>query len=169
MSGTTMPSNRVRLAILAAAVALVLTLINVQITQKERLLRDGTPVLLRLAPVDPRSLMQGDYMSLRYAMARPVAAAAGTEGLSNGTVVIELDEQSRARFVDLYRGQDLGERQYLLEFRKRGDTVRLASDAFFFEEGRGNYFAAARFGELRVGANGDAILVGLRDADARPL
>ncbi len=27
-------------------------------------------VLLRLAPVDPRSLMQGDYMRLNYELAR---------------------------------------------------------------------------------------------------
>ncbi|KIG15596.1 putative membrane protein [Enhygromyxa salina] len=34
--------------------------------QKERVLSTGQTVLLPLAPVDPRSLMQGDYMILRY-------------------------------------------------------------------------------------------------------
>ncbi|MFX7329222.1 GDYXXLXY domain-containing protein, partial [Acinetobacter baumannii] len=34
--------------------------------QKEMLLKEGQLVLLPLAPVDPRSLMQGDYMALRY-------------------------------------------------------------------------------------------------------
>src|SRR5690606_19512775 len=34
----------------------------------ERTLRDGQLVLLELAPVDPRSLMQGDYMALRFAV-----------------------------------------------------------------------------------------------------
>ncbi|XOT97907.1 GDYXXLXY domain-containing protein, partial [Alcaligenes pakistanensis] len=30
----------------------------------------GQTVLLELAPVDPRSLMQGDYMSLNFALSQ---------------------------------------------------------------------------------------------------
>jgi uncharacterized membrane-anchored protein len=41
--------------------------------------------------------------------------------------------------------------------------VRLASDAFFFEEGQGQTYQRARFGELRVADDGSAVLVGLRD------
>ena len=44
------------------------------VLQKERLLRQGRPVLLELAPRDPRSLMQGDYMDLDYALARTLQA-----------------------------------------------------------------------------------------------
>ena len=45
---------------------LLLGYLNWSIYQKEQTLRDGQLVLFELAPVDPRSLMQGDYMSLRY-------------------------------------------------------------------------------------------------------
>ena len=34
--------------------------VNVTILSRERLIDDGTIVLLELAPVDPRSMMQGD-------------------------------------------------------------------------------------------------------------
>ena len=44
---------------------LLLGYLNWSIYQKEQTLRDGQLVLFELAPVDPRSLMQGDYMSLR--------------------------------------------------------------------------------------------------------
>jgi uncharacterized membrane-anchored protein len=45
---------------------LVLAVCNGLIWQKEKVLRDGKVMLLRLAPRDPRSLMQGDYMVLNY-------------------------------------------------------------------------------------------------------
>lgn len=155
--------------VLVAMTVVILALVNVEIVGKERILRDGTTVLLRLAPVDPRSLLQGDYMALRYAMAREVASAARAAGVSDGRIVIELGENREARFVALYDGQALQASQALLRFRKRGDAVRLASDAYFFEEGQGQTWRNARFGELRVDADGDAVLVGLRDEAATPI
>ena len=55
-----------RKALLLITTVIVLAGVNVQIAQKERLLQQGVTMLLRLAPVDPRSLIQGDYMDLRY-------------------------------------------------------------------------------------------------------
>src|SRR3546814_7520410 len=49
--------------------SLVLGAVNLQVLQKQRVLDDGRTVLLALRPVDPRSLIQGDYMVLRYAEA----------------------------------------------------------------------------------------------------
>ena len=57
---------RRHLAVLLGLV--ILLLVNRAIWDKEQQLRDGRVVLLALAPVDPRSLMQGDYMRLRYAV-----------------------------------------------------------------------------------------------------
>lgn len=100
-------------------------------------MREGDTLLLRLAPRDPRSLLQGDYMALRYAMAAEVSHAA--------------------------------EAQHLLRFRKRGDSVRLASDAYFFQEGESERHENARYGELRVSDDGDAVLAGLLDRDLHRL
>ena len=140
----------------------IIGFVNLQVAGKERILREGRIVLLQLAPVDPRSLLQGDYMALRYEMAGEVAGAASAAGVSDGTIVIELDANGVARFVALDQGQKLGPDQQRLVFRKRGETVRLASDAFFFQEGHGERYADARYGMLRVARDGSAVLVGLR-------
>ncbi len=155
--------------VLIAMTVVIVCFVNLQIVGKERILRDGTTVLLRLAPVDPRSLLQGDYMALRYAMASEVSSAARAAGVADGRIVIELGENDEAQFVALYDGQQLAANQHLLRFRKRGDAVRLASDAWFFEEGQGETWRVARFGELRVDDDGDAVLVGLRDEGASPI
>ncbi len=157
--------GRTRTIVLAVTVATVLLVINVEIVSKEQIVRNGKTVLLRIAPRDPRSLLQGDYMALRYTMAGVVAGEAAKFEMNDGIAVIELGELNEARFVSLYKDQQLQDRQHLLRYRKRGDSVRLASDAYFFEEGSGKEYSGAKFGEIRINTNGDAVLIGLRDAE----
>lgn len=157
--------ERFRSIVLGGMVVVILGLANLQIAGKEQIIREGTTMLLRLAPVDPRSLLQGDYMALRYAMTNTVARAAEAAEVSDGVAIVQLGEMGEATFVDVFEGQQLMPDQALLRFRKRGDSVRLASDAFFFEEGQFGTYRGARFGELRVSDNGDAVLTGLRDND----
>ena len=60
-----------------AVIALVLILagVNWSIYQKEQHLATGAVVYLKLRPVDPRSLMQGDYMRLGFELADKISAA----------------------------------------------------------------------------------------------
>jgi uncharacterized membrane-anchored protein len=156
-------TERIRLLVMLAMTVIILIAVNNQIVDKEMIVRHGTTVLLRLAPADPRSLIQGDYMSLRYAMTNDVARAAEAAGVDDGVAVFEPGKLDEANFVAVYAGQKLADDQFLLRFRKRGESVRIASDAFFFEEGQADLYSGARFGELRVADDGDAVLTGLRD------
>ena len=156
-------SNNTRNIVLAVTVIIILGVINVEIMKKEAIVANGATVLLRIAPRDPRSLLQGDYMALRYAMAVTVAGKAKDARLTDGLVVIELAESEEVSFVAIYNGQPLTDTQQLLKFRRRGESVRLASDAFFFEEGQWETYQRARFGELKVSDDGEAVLVGLRN------
>lgn len=162
-------SSGSRNVVLAITTLVILGLVNSQIASKEKVLSDGHVVLLRLAPQDPRSLLQGDYMALRYQMAGEVADAARQAQLSNGIAVIRVDEDGVATFDVLYDGRQLASGQLKLRFRKRGDAVRLASDAYFFEEGDWQTFEAAVYGELAVDESGDAVLTGLRNGDLERL
>lgn len=57
-----------------------------------------------------------------------------------------------------------------MRVRVRGwEGVRIASNAWFFAEGEAERWQPARYGELRVGAEGTALLTGLRDAQRKPL
>ena len=88
--------------IIVLATVFVLVVVNGSIWQKERHLAEGEIVYLELAPVDPRSLIQGDYMALNFALGNQVLnalaqQAAVPEGKSqqarNGAVIVQLDEQ----------------------------------------------------------------------------
>ena len=142
------------------------------IVQKEHLLTSGRVALLRLAPVDPRSLMQGDYMALRYALGSELLEAAGERlGEPNAPtrVVVAVDADGVATYRRLDDGGALAADEQRLRFRERGGLITFGAEAYFFEEGRGEYFATARYGELRVSDDGVALLARLRDSDRNPL
>ncbi|MCZ4316659.1 GDYXXLXY domain-containing protein [Comamonadaceae bacterium G21597-S1] len=161
----------------------VLALVTVSIVSKERQLASGRVVLLELAPVDPRSLMQGDYMTLRYTMANEAAAAlrAATQpsgagptthrGLptSDGHIVATQDTHAVATFRRLHGTTAVGSGEILLRYRVRNDRIQFATNAFFFQEGTAKRYEAARYGEFRVAADGELLLTGLRDAQRQPL
>ena len=155
-----------RIAILAGLV-IVLIAVNWQIARKERVLREGTSILLALAPVDPRSLMQGDYMRLDYAIAREIGWR--NEWPNDGQIVIRTDGDGVAAFVRRHEGAPLAPGEHLLLYRRRGGRIRIGTDAYFFEEGTAWRYDDARYGELRVDADGESLLVGLRDAQRRAL
>ena len=158
-----------RNALLWGMLAVVLLVSNYLIVTKERILRHGDMVLVELAPRDPRSLLQGDYMALRYRINNKIASEV-KEKSADGHIVVTLDENSVAQFQRIHRAQPaLGSAERLLRFRKRGIVVRVASDAYFFQEGHAGFYQAARYGELRVDATGNAVLVGLRDVEFQSL
>ena len=150
---------RVSRILIAAAVLLVLAAVNVSIVAKERIKTHGEIILLELAPVDPRSLMQGDYMALRFELAQQISAQEA------GLAPLTVDENRVARLDP--SPQDA---QLHLRFRVRNGQVWLGTNAYFFEEGSADRYSAARFGEFRLDRDsGEAVLVGLRDGELRKL
>lgn len=147
---------------------LVLVVANTAIWQKERLLADGKQIFLRLAPVDPRSLMQGDYMTLNFELLEPLRQQFDVQQLpppAQGRMVLRIDDNGEGHFVRLYDKVDkLAADEHLLSFHRQGVTgVGLATDAFFFQEGLAERYQRAVYGVFRVAANGQHLLSGLAD------
>ncbi len=152
-----------RKAIALAAGLAVLAFVNFGIYQRELLVTQGRIVLLKLSPVDPRSLMQGDYMRLNYEAADQAFPWQRRSGLSDGRIVLGLDGRSVGHFRRFADARPLAPDEIVLRYRIRGGEPRLATDAYFFEEGQASAFANAAYGEFRVAADGEMILTGLRD------
>ena len=158
--------SRTRLLILAGAV-LVLGAVNFSILGKERIKREGTVVYLDLAPVDPRSIMQGDYMTLRFRLAQDIASTVKPLPAEGGTALVPVNI-AKDRVGNLARAGEPGDVR--IRYRVRKGAVWLGTNAFFFEEGKDEHYSAARYGEFRVDPeSGEAVLVGLRDANLKPL
>lgn len=159
----------VRAGIAVSAVA-VLAVANLGIWQKEDLIAHGQPVYVALAPVDPRSLMQGDYMQLSFRL--PDDVQVGPEGMlaaRRPCVVARRDARGVATLLRLDTGAALAADELRFELTPKNGRWVLVTDAWFFKEGEAERWARARFGEFRVDAAGRALLVGLRGADLQPL
>ena len=143
-----------RAAIVGAAL-LVLVAVNVSIAAKERIKTEGERIYLALAPIDPRSLMQGDYMALRFEIATRISTEqSGSAGLivaPNGIATLNPDQSAPGLRI---------------RYRIRNEQVWLGTNAYFFEEGQATRYAGARYGEFRVDRDtGEAVLVGLTGDD----
>ena len=144
---------------------IVLAVVPFLIIQKETTLAEGRTMLLRLGPRDPRSLMQGDYMVLRYGMVDEVP---NDQLQSKGTLVVKLDTNNVASFVRVHKDEPLQEGEYLLAYRNRGG-LRLGAESFMFQEGHAKLYDRAKFGELKVDKKGSSVLAGLCDSEFKPL
>lgn len=152
---------------LAAALLLALAVPAWQIAAKEQVLHSGQPMLLRLRPVDPRSLIQGDYMELRYAIADQAADAPGLH--RSGALVVRLDPEGIAEWVRVDDGRPLADGERRLRYRLRAHELRLGAESYFFPEGTGERYERAAFGELIAVEDGESVLVALRDGERRRL
>jgi uncharacterized membrane-anchored protein len=150
--------GHIRMAIVAA-VALVLIAVNFSIVAKERIKTGGELIYLELAPVDPRSLMQGDYMALRFAIAQEIS----TE--ESGSAALLIYDNRLAKL-----NPDRNASGLRIRYRIRNGQVWLGTNAYFFEEGTAGRYEPARYGAFRVDRDsGEAVLVGLADKDLNPL
>ena len=141
---------------------ILLGLFNNSIIKKEILLSDGKLILLELAPVDPRSLMQGDYMRLRYAISDNIKSDSISK---RGFCVVKLEENGIAKKV---RVQDdrtpINEKEYLIEYTSKGwRGINIGAESFFFQEGEAEKYENAKYGGIKVDNQGNSLLIGLYD------
>ncbi|MCP4073671.1 MAG: GDYXXLXY domain-containing protein [Hyphomicrobiales bacterium] len=150
---------------LLTGLLVVLGVANYDIISKQKIVNEGREVLLKLRPVDPRSLIQGDYMILRYDKAAFPAKDVMEDLPYSGLIVITVDANNLASYARIDDGEVLGENEVYLRFRQRLKTgeLRYGAESFFFQEGQADRFSKAKYGILHIDASGKSILVGLAD------
>lgn len=138
---------------------------NWSIMAKEKIVNEGTLVLLQLEPVDPRSLMQGDYMTLSYAI---TDIDQEDKIPKRGFCVLKKDAKGVAGLVR-YQSErtPLKKDELLVKYFSDGNIwfrrLRVGAESYFFEEGSAKRFEQAKYGVLRVDQDGNSVLVGLAD------
>lgn len=173
---------------------LIVAVTLTDVVRKEQLLAQGETLILALAPVDPRSIMQGDYMALRFELGNEVNqvlkqeneditatqliaymqpyphAAAQLVGLENrlsGDVWVW--DASQSIWKRSNSTAQLSEQALPLRLRYQyGRWLPNGVDAWFFPEGKAETYEGARFGVFKVNRQADALLYELLDEHAQP-
>ena len=148
--------------IIVANLAAVLFFFNRSLLQKEELLANGKLILLELAPVDPRSLMQGDYMALRY----KVSSGIDRDSISKrGFFVVKPDSIGVGQRVRIQTGRTpVNDNELLLNYTVGNlRLINIGAESYFFEEGQSEKYSKAKYGALKVDDLGNTLLIGLYD------
>lgn len=154
--------------LIIANLLLLLGYFNWSVYQKEQILKNGKLVLFQLAPVDPRSLMQGDYMRLNYKEA--TSNLTDNETATRGYAILSIDSNQVAHIIRLQPSlHPLNENESAIKYKRVHRRLSLGAESFFFEEGQDTLYQNAKYGGLRVDHKGQSLLIGLFDEDYRQL
>jgi len=135
------------------------------VREKEAILSTGQTIYIALMPVDPRSLMQGDYMALRFFLpsgqddTRILASASHPVGV----MTIGANNIGRVTRIAAEAGSTDAPGERFVKLRRANGGWSLGTNAWFFREGQGKKFEAAKYGEFRLGPKGDLLLVAMAD------
>ncbi|QIC61907.1 GDYXXLXY protein [Acinetobacter schindleri] len=168
-------------------------LIFVGLTLKhEHHLANSQAIFVELAPVDPRSILQGDYMALNYELHFEGDAEAdrGEEGslpdkkiaalekrIQDQTHLlsyVQLDDQHRVIQTSLDKSLLKIAPETSMSLILKNPSNRLANlypaaNSFLFAEGLEPCYRNAKYAEIKVKDNGQALLANLVDQNLRAL
>jgi uncharacterized membrane-anchored protein len=175
--------------VLTAALALVY--VNLNAWQSQQIKLRGEILFLELAPVDPLSLVQGQYMRLRFGIEKRYDTTQEDYQIiqnnrGNGLAIINLDSRRIGTLTGLlapnqWRQQRNRDDTVLLQIHAQSvalprvltpfgtHSIRIKQNSFLFQENTEDRYAQAKYGMFRVRENGLYILVDLADEDLRPL
>ncbi|MBA2942090.1 GDYXXLXY domain-containing protein [Paenibacillus sp. CGMCC 1.16610] len=161
-AGANVKANRLLIAVL---VLLQIAAMSIQIGKSEWLLSHGQLIKLQLEPLDPRSLIQGDYVRLRYTISEPpISDMKNDDVTSKKKISVVLAPNTATDVYEFKRvytkGEELAPGEVRMNGTRRGyEGIDYGIENYFIPEGTGRtYEQNAKFAEVKVSAGGDAIL-----------
>ena len=142
---------------------LLMIVFGYSVIKEEKNLKRAT-FYIKTVPVDPRSLIQGDYMVLNYDIAESARMEIGN--IRKGYIRIKINDLKIAEFIRI-------DEEYLppsnneisIQFQKNGSNIDIGVNSYLFQEGTGNKFQKAQYAEIIELKNGKLRLKNLLDKD----
>ena len=142
---------------------LLMIVFGYSVIKEEKNLKKAT-FYIKTVPVDPRSLIQGDYMVLNYDIAESARMEIGN--IRKGYIRIKINDLKIAEFIRI-------DEEYLppsnneisIQFQKNGSNIDIGVNSYLFQEGTGNKFQKAQYAEVIELKNGRLRLKNLLDKD----
>jgi len=144
------------------------------IYEKENIRHNGRELLLPLQPVDPRSLIQGDYMRLVFAQSVQPPLAMQQIMTVKGQLVFHRGDKNIGSYVHVYRNGDLDVDEVLLNYEIKGQgtgrpRIIYTTDSFLFGEAQAHDFDQAAYAIFKADRKGNALITGLADEDGKAI
>lgn len=160
---------RMKLTVISLVILLQFAAMGVQIAKSEYVLATGEVIKLELQPLDPRSLIQGDYVILRYVISQPDIEE-NFSAREKVQLVLTLNKNGVYEYKGIYKYKGEFNTEYvstandvIINAKSDGwNGFVYGIESFFVPEGTGREVEReARFAYVKVASNGDAILLRL--------
>ncbi|WP_371018289.1 GDYXXLXY domain-containing protein [Pseudalkalibacillus sp. JSM 102089] len=148
-------------------VILMISIVTYNGVKNEVALQSGKEIRLALAPVDPRSMLQGDYVTLRY----DISTLPGPVLPANKKIKVVLASTANGSYEyggyykiegDWNKPYEPSDDDVILNGTTYSDhDVQYGIESFFISEGTGEIFEDKTMAIIKVSENGDALLIGL--------
>ncbi|MCI5724770.1 GDYXXLXY domain-containing protein [Fusobacterium sp.] len=119
---------------------------------KEESYKKGDYFYLKLAPVDPRSLIQGDYMILNYEIVDELWARLNNtkNNMKVGYIVAKIDENKVAHFIDVVDKPFDDKNLIFIKFKSNSYNIKINADSFLFQEGEAKTYENAKYSKVVI-------------------
>lgn len=165
------PYYLIRIAALVFFV-LILGALNYAVYDKNNIKQQGEIIYLQLRPVDPRALMQGDYMALAYGLELKPKIDLQKKQVHKKYMIIAPDINNVAQYVNLIESKNefkpIGN-QKIIKITYQYHQPVIKPNAFFFQEGHGQIYEKAKYGIFKFKGTDIYILDGLADENKKRL
>lgn len=168
--------NKISNSVLLLTAVLALIYVNLNAWQSRQIKLRGETLFLELAPVDPLSLVQGQYMRLRFEIEKGYDATQEDQDTidnAHGIVLatLDLDNKRIGTLTGLLPINQQQQTDGTLQFRVRARLInsessyliRIEQNSFLFQENTEDRYAEAKYGLFRVNEDGRYVLVDLAD------
>ena len=148
-----MMNNKTKKILIALNFIIVLILLFFSV-MKEESYKKRESFYLRLSPVDPRSLMQGDYMVLNYEIVDEAwnkiynLQEEENKIIKNGFIAVYLDKNNVAIFKDIVKEPINDSNLLFISFKSNGYNLKINADTFFFQEGNAHLYENAKYSKV---------------------
>jgi len=161
--------RQIKAVSIISVIIIQLIILGIQVGKSETLLANGELIKLQLAPVDPRSLLQGDYLTLRYAISNLPIENDGW----NKLVKVGLNKNKNGIYV--YSGHYVVGKEIPKDIKEKADVwivgrfkgntnVEYGIENYFVPEGTGlELQEKVNYAYVKVATNGDAMLINLSE------
>ena len=173
-------SNNIKKILLIINIVILFVVTGFSANKEEGYKKSDSYFYLELAPVDPRSLLQGDYMTLNYDItdkAQEIIFNGIYDSkdennkfldMRKGYIVVSLDENKVAKFVKLSKEKTDEKDLLFIAFKSDGFNININANSYLFQEGTGDKYENARYSKVVL--VGDKLrLVDLRDKDFKEI
>ena len=184
-------SNNIKKILLIVNIIVLFVITGFSARKEESYKKSENYFYLELTPVDPRSLLQGDYMTLNYDITDKVSdfiynnrtyiydgeneneveEIRELRKLANAKkayIAVRLDKDRVARYVKITKEKTDEKDLLFIAYKTNGYNVNINVISYLFQEGTGDKYEEARYSKVVLVGN-KLRLIDLRDKDFKEI